>query len=227
MSLKNPHDDDMRTSRPVRFIALLVGGVLALPGAEAELVTRDLFVSFDTQPTDFSFTVDGPVGSRSGDDAFSSGLGLSLGGRWSLSSAGSNLGLVLGGDLDVTSYQYERSAENMTFGARLIIGGGWALSDRWELLLEPTVELGHAAFDFPATDSYPAYDTSGLLFGYGLRLGAIHRFNARWAVMGAVGWKRIENDLSGDGIDLTITQEGLSLSLGLLYRLSAAPARVE
>jgi len=198
-----------------------------LTAADAELVTRDLFVSFDSQPTDFSFTADSDVGSTSGDDAFDSGLGISLGGRWSLTQPGASLGLVVGSDLDVTSYRYENSAENFTFGARLIIGAGWAITDRWELLLEPTIEYGLATFAFPATQSYADYQADGTFFGYGLRLNAIHRFNDRWAVMGAIGWKRIDNDLSGDGIDLTLEQEGVSLSIGLLYRLSAAPARVE
>ena len=210
-----------------RLSLVLLSSVAALPAVETELVTRDLFVSLDSQPTDFNFTADGPVGQRSGKDAFESGLGLSLGGRWSFAAAGSSLGLVIGGDLDATSYRYQNNAENLTFGARLIIGGGWAITDRWELLLEPTFEFGHASFNFPATDAYPDFRASGLLFGYGLRLGAIHRFDDRWAVMGAIGWKRIENDLNGDDIDLTITQEGFSVSLGLLYRLSAAPTRVE
>ncbi len=208
---------------------LLCGAVASgLTAADAELVTRDLFVSFDSQPTDFSFTAEtNGLEPISGDDAFESGLGVSLGGRWSFTQPGSSLGLVVGGDLDATSYQYENSAENLTFGARLIIGAGWAITDRWELLLEPTIEYGFGTFDFPATEFYATYQADGTFFGYGLRLNAIHRFSDRWAVMGAIGWKHIDNDLSGDGIDLTLKQEGVSLSIGLLYRLSAAPARVE
>lgn len=210
---------------PVFFICGMVAS--GLSAADAELVTRDLFVSFDSQPTDFSFTAKSNVGTSSGDDAFDSGLGISLGGRWSFTQPGSSLGLVVGGDLDVTSYQYENSAENLTFGARLIIGAGWAITDRWELLLEPTIEYGIGTFDFPATQSYASYQADGTLFGYGLRVNTIYRFSDRWGVMGAIGWKHIDNDLSGDGIDMTLKQEGVSLSIGLLYRLSAAPARVE
>ena len=208
---------------------LVLCGVVSsgLSAADAELVTRDFFVSFDSQPTDFSFKADSEVGSRSGDDAFESGLGLSIGGRWSFTTPGSSLGVVIGGDLDVTSYRYENRAENLTFGARLVLGAGWAITDRWELLLEPTIEYGFGAFSFPATQAYAAYEADGPLFGYGLRLNAIHRFTDRWAVMGALGWKRIDNDLSGDGIDLTLEQEGITVSIGILYRLSAAPARVE
>lgn len=210
---------------PVFFLCGMAAS--ALSAADAELVTRDLFVSFDSQPTDFAFTAKSDVGTSSGDDAFDSGLGISLGGRWSFTQPGSSLGLVVGGDLDVTSYQYENSAENLTFGGRLIIGAGWAITDRWELLVEPTIEYGFGTFDFPATQSYAAYQADGTYLGYGLRLNAIHRFSDRWAVMGAIGWKRIDNDLSGDGIDLTLEQEGMSFSIGLLYRLSAAPTRVE
>ena len=212
---------------PISRLVLLSCAAAALGAGEAELVTRDLFVSFDSQPTDFSFEADGAVGSRSGDDAFDSGLGLSLGARWSFTPAGSSFGLLVGGDLHATSYRYENDAENFTYGARLIVGAGWAITDRWELLLEPTIEAGRASFEFPATDSYPAYEAEGNLVGYGARLNLIHRFTDRWAVMGAVGWKYIDNDLSGDGIDLTIEQEGFTASIGLLYRLSAAPTRVE
>ena len=69
----------------------------AVTAADAELVTRDLFISLDSQPTAFSFTADGPVGSRSGDDAFDSGYGVSAGGRWSFAPAGSSLLAVLAG----------------------------------------------------------------------------------------------------------------------------------
>ena len=199
----------------------------AVTAADAELVTRDLFISLDSQPTEFSFTAEGPVGSRSGDDAFDSGFGVSVGGRWSFAPAGSSLGLVLGGDLNATSYEYQNNAENMTFGARLIVGAGYAITDSLEFLLEPTLEYGYASFAFPETATYPTYDAKGTLFGYGLRLNTIYRWTDRWAIMGAVGWKRISNDLSGSDIDLSIKQEGATFSLGLIYRLSAAPTRVE
>lgn len=202
-----------------------VGAVVA--AADAELVTRDLFISVDSQPTDFSFVADSSVGRRTGEDAFDSGFGLSLGGRWSFTPAGSSFGLVVGADLDATSYVYQDGAENFSAGARVILGAGWAITDRWELLLEPTIEAGYARFTFPATQAYADYTAKGAQYGYGARLNLIHRFSERWAVMGALGWKRIENDLSGDGIDLTLTQEGASISLGILYRLSAAPTRVE
>jgi hypothetical protein len=215
----------MLTLRSLSLSLVSLG--VAVVAADAELVTRDLFVSLDSQPTDFTFTTDGPVGSRSGDDAFDSGLGLSLGGRWSFTPAGSSVGLVLGGDVDVTPYTYENSAQNLTLGARLILGGGWAITDRWELLLEPTIEFGYATFSFPKTQAYEDFKADGTFFGYGARLNLVYRFSEQWAVMGAMGWKRIENDLSGDGLDLTITQSGMTFSAGVLYRLSAAPTRVE
>lgn len=209
------------------FSLTLVGLCATVMAADAELVTRDVFISLDSQPTDFSFTTDGPVGSRSGDDAFDSGLGVSLGGRWSFTPSGSSIGLVIGGDVDVTPYTYENSAQNLALGARLIVGGGWAITDRWELLLEPTLEFGYATFSFPQNQAYDDFTADGTFFGYGARVNLIHRFSDQWAVMGAVGWKHIENDLSGDGLDLTIEQEGLTFSIGVLYRLSAAPTRVE
>jgi hypothetical protein len=219
----------MNRPHPIRSVLAGFCGLMAsvVSAEDAELVTRDLFVSFDAQPTDFSFTADSAIGTRSGDDSFDSGFGISVGGRWSFTRPGSSLGLVIGGDLDVTSYRYENDAENLTGGVRLIVGAGWAITDHWELLLEPTVEYGLGTFEFPGTQAYSAYEADGTLFGYGLRLNLIHRFSDRWAVMGAIGWKRIDNDLSGDGIDLTLEQEGMSVSIGLLYRLSAAPARVE
>lgn len=208
-------------------LMVVMSASVGLAAADAELVTRDLFISLDSQPTEFTFVADGPVGRRTGDDAFDSGFGLSLGGRWSFTPAGSSLGLVIGGDLDATSYVYQDGAENFSVGVRAILGGGWAITDRWELLIEPTIEVGYATFDFPGTQAYADFSADGMQFGYGVRLNLIHRFSERWAVMGALGWKRIENDLSGDDLDLTITQEGASISLGVLYRLSAAPTRVE
>jgi hypothetical protein len=213
----------------IRWLLLGATACLASPllASDAELVTRDLFVTFDSEPTSFTYTADGPTGTRTGDDAFDSGFGLSAGLRWSFTPSGSPLGLVAGADLGATNYRYQDGAANLTVGARVVLGAGWAFSDRWELLIEPTVEYGWASFKFPATPSYPSLTANGSYLGFGVRANAIWRIDDDWAVMGAIGWKRLTNDLSGGGIDLELVQSGPCISIGALYRFSTAPTRIE
>jgi hypothetical protein len=211
----------------------LIGSVLVLASsaaaaaADTELVTRDLFVSLDSQPTDFTYTASGPLGSRSGSDAFKSDLGVSLGGRWSFTVPGSSFGLVAGIDLDATDYLYQDSAKNFTYGARAVVGAGWQATDDWQLLLEPTAEYGLATFNFPSSVAAPAYEAKGTYFGYGVRVAAVYSVTRSFSLLGTVGYKRIDDKLSGDGIDLTLKQSGVAFSLGLLWRFSSAPARIE
>ena len=195
--------------------------------ADAELVARDLFITLDSEPTAFTYTANGPTGTRSGDDAFDSGFGLSVGLRWSFTPSGSPLGLVAGADLGATNYRYQDGAANLTTGARVVLGAGWAFNDSWELLIEPTVEYGLARFNFPATVSYPSLKANGTYFGFGLRANTVWRISEDWALMGAIGWKRLTDNLSGGGIDLTLVQSGPCISIGALYRFSSAPTRIE
>lgn len=199
----------------------------AVHASDAELVTRDLFVSLDSQPTGFDYTISGPLGSRSGSDAFESGFGLSLGGRWSFTVPGSSFGLVAGIDFDATDYVYQNSAKNFTFGGRAVLGLGWQITDDWQVLLEPTIEYGLAKFTFPATGAYPAYDATGTYLGYGARISAIYSLSRSFSCLASLGYKQIDNSLSGGDLDLTLKQSGLALGIGLLYRFSSAPARIE
>jgi hypothetical protein len=208
----------------VLFFALLPVTTYAV---DAELVARDLFLTLDSEPTGFSYTATGPTGTRSGDDAFDSGFGLSLGVRWSFTPTGSAIGLIAGADLGATNYRYQEGANNLTTGARVVLGVGWAISDSWEVLLEPTFEYGYASFNFPSTTSYPTVKVTGSYLGYGIRANTIWHLSDQWALMGAVGWKQINDDLSGDGVDLELVQSGPSVSFGILYRFSAAPTRIE
>jgi hypothetical protein len=213
----------------IRWLLLTATACCASPllAVDAELVARDLFVTLDSEPTAFTYTAEGPTGTRSGDDAFDSGFGLSVGLRWSLTPSGSPLGLVAGADLGATNYVYQDGAANLTAGARVVLGAGWAFNDSWELLLEPTVEYGWARFNFPATTSYPSLTAQGSYLGFGVRANAVWRINDDWALMGAVGWKRLTDDLSGGGIDLELVQSGPCFSIGALYRFSTAPTRIE
>lgn len=213
----------------IRWLLLSATVGLAGPlfGADAELVARDLFITLDSEPTAFTYTIDGPTGTRTGDDAFDSGLGLSVGLRWSFTPSGSPLGLVAGADLGATNYRYQDGAANLTTGARVVLGAGWAITDSLELLLEPTVEYGLARFNFPATASYPSLKATGTYVGFGLRANMLWQMSDEWALMGALGWKQLTDDLSGGGLDLKLVQSGPCISLGVLYRFSNAPTRIE
>ena len=63
--------------------------------------------------------------------------------------------------------------------------------------------------------------------GYGARVGLQYSFNDLLHIGLDVGWLDVEHDLSGDGVDLTLTNSGLVVGLGISYRLSNSPRPLE
>lgn len=198
---------------------------LALPSAE--LVVRDLQLSLTVLPAGFSYTVTSPTVSGSGDDAFTSGTELSFGGRYALARPGDSLGLVLGADLISDAWTYGTSGSLVATGLRASAGLGWAMSDDWTLLVEPGIRYGINAFDLPSSSFAPDYSATGTFSGYDARVTALWQISKGFLIEGHGGWMSVQHTSSSDEIEQTIDQSGLVVGIGVVWRWSSAPPRIE
>jgi len=193
----------------------------------AELVVRDLELSLSALPAGFTYTLTSPTVEVSGEDAFASGTELSLGGRWALARPGDAFGLVLGADLFTDTCTFDSSGYLVSTGLRATIGLGWAIADDWTLLAEPGIRYGLSALDLPATSSSLAYSASGSVTGYDARVAILWQISEGFLVQGHAGWMSLSHEISGDDIDVTLDQSGLYVGLGVVWRWSTAPPRIE
>jgi hypothetical protein len=208
---------------------LTISAIVLLPVAAsaAELVVRDLEVSLSVLPTSFSYTVTSPTVSGSGDDGFSSGTELSVGGRYSLARPGDAIGLVLGADLLSDTWTYDGDGYLFATGLRASAGLGWAVSDDWTVLVEPGFRYGVNAIDLPATASSAGFSASGSFSGYDVRTAALWQVSKGFLIEAHAGWLSLSHSISGDDIDQTIDQNGLYVGIGVAWRWSTAPTRIE
>ena len=199
----------------------------ATPALGMELVRRDLWIGLEALPTDFDFTLTTPSGDISGSDSFDRSVGIRLGGRWSFSVPGASGAWVAGADLRYGDATYASDGSYRTTGVGLSFGYDQALSRRWAVYGEPLLELGWAKLDFPSSIAAPAVSADGRHVLYGVRAGVLFAVSPRWLLDGSAGYVAIESDTDADDNSYLIEQRGLVIGLGLVWRLSGAPARLE
>jgi len=205
-------------------LALLLAPLL-LPAAE--LVMRDLRLEVDSNPTAFSYQLKDETGSRSGSDSFDSAYGLGLGARWSFAGPGRSHGLLA--DLVLVGTRRAYTGGGLTdYGVRIGGGYGWAVAD--QLTLTGMVEVGGglATLALDGGGAFPAYNASGSWFGYGLRAGAVWYLTDRLFVDLSATWRTEHQQLGADnGQELSLDVSGIGYALGVGWRLSTMPGRLE
>ena len=213
----------------VRRCALLLvcflSTAVALPAAE--VVIRDIRGAVLIRPTSFSFDLSGDNVDVTGDDAFESGTGFEIGGRYSFAKAGSSLGLVVGLDLASDSYTYSEGDGLGATGIRGNVGGAWAFSDRWTLIAEAGFGYQIVEFSLPASANAPAFDVEGdgtLIDG---RLSLWYRPFERWAFHAHLGYMTASTSLDGGGLEMEMDQDGLFAGIGMTWLFSTKPALLE
>ena len=211
---------------PMTLLACILLATVALLPA-AELVVRDLNLSLSVLPTAFDYTLTSPTVSRSGSDAFASGTELAFGGRYALARPGDALGLVVGAEVFSDTWTYGSSGYLFAGGLRVSAGLGWAITDNWTLLAEPGVRYGVSSFSSPSSATGPAYTASGSFSGYDGRVAVLWQVANGLLIDAHGGWLSASHDQSGDNIKQTIDQSGLYVGLGVVWRWSTAPTRIE
>ncbi len=206
-------------------LAALFAMVPAMPAAE--LVVRDLELSLSVLPVGFNYTVTSPTVSGSGNDAFTSGTEVSFGGRYALARPGDSLGLVFGAGLISDVWTYGTSGSLVANGVRASAGLGWAISDNWTLLVEPGFRYGLSTFNLPSSTTGPDYSATGSFSGYEARVSALWQVSQGLLVEGHGGWLSVQHSSTSDNIDQTIDLSGLYIGIGVVWRWSSAPPRIE
>jgi hypothetical protein len=197
--------------------------VLVAEAPAAELVVRDLVVDATVLPTTFDYAVNGPLVDKSGSDHFSSGTGLSVGGRWSWAAPGRSFGVVVGGDLGLHTWTYASDGTVVDYGAHICAGPGWAVSDTWTLTLEPGYSRTWARIDLPGTIAGPAFAGSGTGNGYDVRATATWAAGETWLLRMTAGWMRTSLSASDSDTSVDIDPHGFLVAVGVAWRWSDAP----
>ncbi len=198
-------------------------------GGAAEFVMRDAEVSAAVLPTAFDFTLDTPSFSRTGTDHFKAGTALDAGGRYSLGRGGDPFGLVIGIDAATQAFSYDSEDFLFAYGLRGSLGGGYALNDDWSLIGEVGFTYGKTKLSLPGTSAAPAFSASGNYHSVDARLVGLYTITSRILASAQWGWRAVTtHDLTTNaGDSLTLKQKGLSIGIGVTWRLSTAPVRLE
>jgi hypothetical protein len=194
----------------------------------AEFVMRDAEVSALVLPTTFDFTLDTPSFSRSGTDHFHAGTELDAGGRYSLSRGGDPFGVVIGLDATTQAFSYDSEDFLFAYGVRGSLGGGYAINDDWSMTGEVGFTYGKTRLTLPGSSAAPAFSADGNYHSIDLRLVALYTITRRILASAQFGYAVTTHALTTDaGDSLTLKQRGLFIGLGVSWRLSTAPVRLE
>lgn len=207
--------------------SILVLSLVASWSPAAELVVRNLNLSLELLPTDFDYTLEDGVTSRTGSDGFERHIGMAVGGGWSFAGPGDSSGLLVGGQLVVAQATYESVGNLTTYGLRAVVGYGWQLTDHWGLSINARGGYRLGTFDITASTGFPASSQTGGGLEYGGTLGLDYAIGDRWLVTADVGWLSSELSLSGSSIESTLEMSGGMVALGVSYRFSSAPRPLE
>lgn len=208
------------------IIVLLAAGCAA---NATELVVRNIGLAIETLPTDFSYELKDDIGTRSGDDAFDSSYGLAIGGAYSFCGPGRSHGVIGSADLTYATYGYASSGSMNDIGARIGGGYGYAFNDRWTFDAMALIAGGMSTFDMPATDAFPEFKSSGIFIGYGADVGAAFTITEHIIAKLSVGYMQTSHALtvSDENIDLTLDTSGFHVLLGVYWKFTTLPWRLE
>jgi hypothetical protein len=189
---------------------------------------RDLQAVVTAQPTAFDFTLTTPTFTRTADDSFDSGTALALGGRYSLARVGDPFGVIVGVDATTDAYSYGSQDFMFNYGGRGSLGLGYALTDDWTITGECGLSYGKSQLSLPAGNAAPAFSAKGTYRGYDARLVCLYRVAKQLCVSMQAGYVVNSYDLTTNANDsLALNQQGPYIGLGLTWRFSNAPERVE
>jgi len=203
----------------------LVPLLLAVLSGAAEVARNDLQLAVESADGGYDYTLNTPVGSFTGSDAFDRFSTLRLGGRWAWSGIGSSLGLLAGGDLLYTDATLADGSLT-GWGAELDVGGTWAVHDRWCLDAEAFGGYQMVSLDMQSAGAQLTGD--GGMLRNGLRLRLLWHASNHWSIGTEAGWQAWHSALTVTGDrDLTMDGSGLQWGLVLAWRPSVRPAGIE
>lgn len=206
---------------------LLVALCLAGGAVASELVDRDLILRLEGLPTAFTYQVDGPSGSSSGEDSFGMMLALAAGGRYSFAPAGQRHGPLLGFEGAILSGQLKPRGGLEGVEARVMAGYACALGNRWTADLCARFGVGYSRMTLEDQQAFGSLTVTGPMLSWSTEVGLHWQASEDWRLGLSVGYRDTTYALRGSGIDLGIDSAGLTWALGIEYALSQAPSALE
>ncbi|MDA3962581.1 MAG: hypothetical protein PF961_17480 [Planctomycetota bacterium] len=210
----------------IRTLACCGLALCALGAAESTI--RDLTFDIEVLPAKFDYELSSEEVNASASDSFDQAIGLALGGRFGWNFPGSPHSLVTGAQLTYGAYTYDPSSSDYTtYGLRGTAGYGYAIADQWTLLAEFLLEYGMAEFNFGSSDAIDGFSVDGDYYRVGAEVRGVYEISDSWLANAHLGYLMGTSDLTGSGRDLTIDHTGPLFGIGISYRWSAAPTRLE
>ncbi len=196
----------------------------------AELILHDARLGFETLPLDFDFDITHPtITVPSGSTAFKSGYGLNASYLHAFTDAGDDKGFYIGAEAQYGLYALGGDGDAAVISLRGLGGYGWQISDSWALTGEVFGGISQNNMTFPTTTAFNSFDADGTGLGYGARIGANYNISENWLASLMVGYSQITTDLDGStgDFELHMEQSGIGFMLGISWRVSALPSRLE
>ncbi len=208
------------------LLALPLAVAVASSSGASELVMADLNLGIESLPTAFDFTIRDGASTREGEDEFD--LGFGLGGRavYAFSSPGAQGAFFVGGALALGGYSFGDEGRYYVGMARAVAGYAYAIDDQWTVEASPWVGYGVGRLHIPGGSVSDDYDVDGTVLDYGAHLGVTYALSRSWLVGARIGWQVTDADLSGDGLDVELSQSGPTAFLGIVYRFGGTPPAI-
>ena len=205
---------------------------LALAGAgtslaAVDLVERTAYVRLEALPRDFTYEVQSPNGTLTGDDSYGQHLALALGGRYSFAAAGSRQGALVGLELAVAQATIDPDGGRLGVEGRVLGGWGVALTRQWTVLGTVRASWMLDDIDLVASEDTAAYQARGSGWAVQPEVTVAWSPGGRWRIGLDVGWRVARNTYHGDDLDIDLEESGFVASIGFEYILSAAPRSLE
>jgi hypothetical protein len=212
-------------SRCCRTLVLPLAAALS-PLVASELVMTDLNLGIESLPTAFDFTIRDGASTRNGSSEFD--LGFGLGGRavYAFSAPGAQGAFFVGGALQLGGYTYEDGGTYYVGMARAVAGYAYAIDDQWTIELSPWIGYGLGRLHIPGAGVSDDHDVDGTVVDYGAHLGVTYALSRSWLVGARIGWQVADSTLSGDGLEVDLSQSGPTAFLGIIYRFGGAPPAI-
>ncbi len=208
------------------FPSLVLVGGLAMPLSASEVVMADLNLGIESLPTAFDFTIHDGASTREGSSEFDYGFG--VGGRavYAFSSPGSSGAFFVGGALALGAYTYEANGTYQVAMGRAVAGYAYAIDDQWTAEISPWIGFGYGRLHIPGAGVSDDHDVAGQVVDYGAHLGVTYALSRSWLIGARVGWQVASASLSGDGLEVDLTQSGPTAFLGIVYRFGGTPPAI-
>lgn len=213
---------------PIATLAIAVIAATTASGHAAEPVFRDLNLSVEIQPVDFEFELTAADGNKTtGDDEFDTLVGVSFGWRHSFVPAGWRHGPMVGVHITGMYGEYDLDSTYQSIGARVTTAWVMSITDSLMIAAAPYAEYGVGTWEFPENAVFDGFTADGDYVAYGANAHLLYAITDHIQLDFSVGYRLRDQELTGGGATFNVENNGPMALLGISYRFSASPTRLE